>query len=134
MAIERRRIQQWGLVGGPVLAALVWVALPDSHPGLDGEVVPFRFELLINSGNQIRKDVALTLQNELLDIGIDCQVRELDWSIFLQQVSSKQFDAAISGWTGGVIFPPDGFQIWHSSQASTFRSTHWRLSGTRRNS
>jgi sodium-dependent dicarboxylate transporter 2/3/5 len=41
MAIERRRIQQWGLVGGPVLAALVWVALPDSHPGLDGEVVPF---------------------------------------------------------------------------------------------
>lgn len=85
---------------------------------IGGDRVPFSFELLINSGNQIRKDVALTLQAELRDIGIDCQVRELDWSIFLQRVRSKEFDAAISGWTGGIVFPPDGYQIWHSSQAS----------------
>ncbi len=83
---------------------------------IDGELVPFRFEILINSGNQIRKDIALTLQYELQDIGIDCQVRELDWSIFLQKVRGKDFDAMVLGWTGNVRFAPDGYQIWHSSQ------------------
>jgi len=84
---------------------------------IGGEKVDFRFELLINSGNQIRKDIALTLQSELADIGIDCQVRELDWSIFLQRVKNKNFAAMILGWGGAVIFAPDSYQIWHSSQA-----------------
>ena len=83
---------------------------------IDGELVPFRFEILINSGNQLRKDIALTVQYELQDIGIDCQVRELDWSIFLQKVKGKNFDAMVLGWTGSLRFAPDGYQIWHSSQ------------------
>ena len=83
---------------------------------IDGELVPFSFEILINSGNQLRKDIALTLQYELQDIGIDCQVRELDWSIFLQKVRGKKFDAMVLGWTSNVKFAPDGYQIWHSSQ------------------
>ena len=83
---------------------------------IDGELVPFSFEILINSGNQIRKDIALTLQYELQDIGIDCQVRELDWSIFLQKVRGKEFDSMVLGWTGNVQFAPDNYQIWHSSQ------------------
>lgn len=85
---------------------------------IDGVRVPFKFEILVNSGNQLRKDVALTLQHELQDVGIDCQVRELDWSIFLQRTRAKDFDAVVLGWTGGVVFPPDGYQIWHSSQAT----------------
>ncbi len=84
---------------------------------IDGEKVDFRFELLINSGNQIRKDIALTLQSELADVGIDCQVRELDWSIFLQRVKSKDFAAMVLGWSSGAKFAPDVYQIWHSSQA-----------------
>ena len=32
---------------------------------------PFRFEFLVNSGNQLRKDIALTLQSALEDVGID---------------------------------------------------------------
>jgi peptide/nickel transport system substrate-binding protein len=84
---------------------------------IEGQRQPFRFEVLVNSGNQTRKDIALTLQNELQDVGIDCQVRELDWSIFLQRVRGKDFDAVVLGWSGGVVFPPDGYQIWHSSQA-----------------
>ena len=74
--------------------------------------------MLINSGNQIRKDIALTLQSELADIGIECQVRELDWSIFLQRVKSKDFAAMVLGWSSGVKYAPDMYQIWHSSQAA----------------
>lgn len=91
---------------------------------IDGKRVPFRFEILVNSGNQERKDVALTLQHELQDAGIDCQVRELDWSIFLERTHSRQFDAMVLGWTGGVVFPPDAFQVWHSSQADASGSNY----------
>jgi peptide/nickel transport system substrate-binding protein len=86
---------------------------------IDGEKTPFKFEFTVNSGNQIRKDIALVLQNELQDIGIVCEVRELDWSIFLDRVTKKRDFAAITlGWSGGggVAFPPDGFSVWHSSQ------------------
>ena len=91
---------------------------------IDGELVPFSFEILINSGNQLRKDIALTVQYELQDIGIDCQVRELDWSIFLQKVKGKSFDAMVLGWTGSLRFSPDAYQIWHSSQTVENGSNH----------
>ena len=85
---------------------------------IDGARIPFRFEFLVNSGNQLRKDIALTLQSALEDLGIDCQVRELDWSIFLERVKDKDFAAVTLGWSGGtgLRFPPDSYQIWHSSQ------------------
>lgn len=91
---------------------------------IDGKLVPFRFEFLVNSGNQIRKDIALTVQYELQDIGIDCQVRELDWSIFLQKIKSKEYDAMVLGWTGSLRFAPDAYQIWHSSQGVDNGSNH----------
>ena len=84
---------------------------------IDDELVSFKFEILINSGNQIRKDVALSLQAELSEIGIECQVRELDWSIFLQRIKNKNFSAMILGWGSSVVFAPDLYQVWHSSQA-----------------
>ena len=86
---------------------------------IDGKKTPFKFEFIVNSGNQIRKDIALVLQNELQDIGIICEVRELDWSIFLDKVTKKRDFAAITlGWSGGggVAFPPDNYSVWHSSQ------------------
>jgi len=104
-----------------LLDAAGWVDVDDDgilDKEIDGEKVNFRFELLINSGNQIRKDIALTLQSELADIGIECQVRELDWSIFLQRVKSKDFAAMVLGWSSGVKYAPDMYQIWHSSQAA----------------
>lgn len=91
---------------------------------LDGKQTPFSFEILVNSGNQLRKDVALTLQNELKDAGIDCQVRELDWSILLQRVKGQDFAAVVLGWTGSMRFPPDNYQIWHSSQSKGRGSNH----------
>ena len=91
---------------------------------VDGKQVPFSFEILINSGNQIRKDIALVLQNELSDIRVGCEVRELDWSIFLDRVKRKEYDAMVLGWSTSIVYAPDAFQIWHSSQAKERGSNH----------
>ena len=84
---------------------------------IDGKSVPFRFELKFNAGNDIRKSVALTVQDELKKHGIDVHVRQLDWTIFLDEVRNHKFDAMILGWRMSVN-EPDGYQVWHSSQAA----------------
>ena len=65
---------------------------------IDGKVTPLRFEIKFNSGNPIRQSVALTLQDEVKKHGIDASVRQLDWTIFLDDVRHHRFDAVILGW------------------------------------
>ena len=90
---------------------------------IDGQKVPFRFEIKFNSGNEIRKSVALTLQDELKKHGIDASVRQLDWTIYLDDVRNHKFDAMILGW-GMPAIEPDEYQVWHSSQAENKGSNH----------
>ena len=90
---------------------------------IDGQKVPFRFEIKINSGNTTRKSVALVLQDELKKHGIDVSVREIDWTIFLSDVKARKFDAVILGWSMSVS-EPDAYQVWHSSQAANQGSNH----------
>jgi peptide/nickel transport system substrate-binding protein len=82
---------------------------------IDGRRVPFSFEIKINSGNEVRKSVALTLQDSLKSHGIDARIREIDWTIFLDDVQNRRFDAVVLGWAMSVN-EPDAYQVWHSSQ------------------
>jgi peptide/nickel transport system substrate-binding protein len=82
---------------------------------IDGKRVPFDFEIKINSGNEVRKSVALTLQDALKKHGISVRIREIDWTIFLDDVQNRRFDAVVLGWAMSVN-EPDAFQVWHSSQ------------------
>lgn len=90
---------------------------------IDGKKTDFRFEIKFNSGNDVRKGIALTIQDELKKHGIACRVRELDWTIFLDDVKNHKFEAIILGWQMSVN-PPDALQIWHSSQADNKGSNH----------
>jgi peptide/nickel transport system substrate-binding protein len=76
-----------------------------------------RFEIKVNSGNAVRRSVALVLLDELKKHGIAASVRELDWTIFLNDVKNHQFDAVVLGWQMSTI-EPDAYQVWHSSQAA----------------
>jgi len=84
---------------------------------IDGKKVPLRFEIKVNSGNAVRKSVALVLLDELKKHGIAASVRELDWTIFLNDVKNHQFDAVVLGWQMSTT-EPDAYQVWHSSQAA----------------
>jgi peptide/nickel transport system substrate-binding protein len=90
---------------------------------IDGRKVPLRFEIKVNSGNTVRQSVALTLQDELKKHGVMATVRELDWTIFLDDVKNRKFDAVILGWQMSVN-EPDSYQVWHSSQAANKGSNH----------
>ncbi|TMA10119.1 MAG: hypothetical protein E6J89_11200 [Deltaproteobacteria bacterium] len=90
---------------------------------IDGKKVPLRFEIKVNSGNDVRESVALTLQDELKKHGVAASVRRLDWTIFLDDVKNHKFDAVILGWQMPVS-EGDNYQVWHSSQTANKGSNH----------
>jgi peptide/nickel transport system substrate-binding protein len=76
---------------------------------------PFTFELLTNQGNDERKKIAEIIQASLRELGVDVEIRILEWAAFLKEhVKKRRFDAIVLGWGTGV--DPDQFVVWHSSQ------------------
>ncbi len=82
---------------------------------LDKDGKPFRFKLITNSGNDIRRDVGVLVQRQLRELGVDVTFETYEWSIFLKNfINARHFDACILGW--GLSPDPDDYMIWHSSQ------------------
>jgi peptide/nickel transport system substrate-binding protein len=90
---------------------------------INGKSTPFRFEFKVPAGAQTSKSVSLILQEELRRYGIAASVRELDWTIFLDDVKNHKFDAVIMAWSMPAQ-EPDDYQIFHSSQAANKGSNH----------
>ena len=59
---------------------------------------PLRFTLLTNSENQLRKDVASFVQQQLKQVGADAQLRTIEFQTMLQQHKAREYDAIITGW------------------------------------
>lgn len=82
---------------------------------IDKDGKPFRFTILTNNGNKQRADAATIIQKRLRQIGIDVQIRLVEWSAFISNfIDTHNFDAVILGW--GLSPEPDQYSIWHSSQ------------------
>jgi len=84
---------------------------------IDGKRIPLRFEIKVNAGNAVRESVALVLMDELKKHGVAASVRQIDWTIFLNDVKNHDFDAVVLGWAMSTT-EPDAYQVWHSSQAA----------------
>jgi peptide/nickel transport system substrate-binding protein len=90
---------------------------------IDGALVNFEFSLSFNAGNETRENIAILYAAELRKYGIVCHVQKLEWSVFLRQLSTHQFDAYIGAWVNDNI-PSDPYQLWHSSQADNRGSNY----------
>jgi len=97
---------------------------------IEGQKTPFRFEIKIPSGSSTGKSVILVLQEELKRHGIIATVRDLDWTIFLDDVKNHKFDAVIMAWAMQAS-EPDEYQVWHSSQAANKGSNHISFKNSR---
>ncbi len=74
----------------------------------------FRFTLITNNGNRVRKDVSEVAQHFWKKLGIDVDIELIEWTVFLKHIDTGDFDACVLGWSMGL--EPDLYQIWHSSQ------------------
>lgn len=93
----------------------------------DKDGKPFRFEFLMPQvdSNHPGKRRADIIQANLKKLGIDMQVRMLEWGSFLDKIEQLDFDSCTLSWMLGN--PPaenDPYQIWHSSQSGPKGSNH----------
>ncbi len=80
----------------------------------DRDGIPFSFEFLIAAGSKFAEQLATIFQENLKRVGIQMEIRRLEWAVFIQKIQSRDFDACTLGWS--LSWETDPYQIWHSSQ------------------
>lgn len=81
---------------------------------LERDGKPFSFEIITNQ-NKEREKSAVLIQRRLKEIGIDVQIRAIEWASFISRfIKTGDFDVVVLGW--GLGLDPDQYNIWHSSQ------------------
>ena len=94
-----------------LLAEAGWKPNADGRLEKDGRL--FSFTVLVNQGNEARIKTAVIIQSQLDKLGIEMNIRTLEWAAFLNIVQDRHFDAVVLGWT--IPADPDGYDVWHSS-------------------
>lgn len=85
------------------------------HKSIKGKDTPFRFKLYTNQGNVSRERIATIVQQQLKQVGIDCQPQIMEWTTLLNEyINKRKYDAMVLGWQFGP--EPDCYLSWHSSQ------------------
>jgi len=90
---------------------------------INGKKTDFKFTFT-NNTNPKRKKVILILIEQLKQFGIQADIQEYEWSVFLDKIKKHNFDACFAGWQLSVT-PEDPYQIWHSSQSEGEGSNFW---------
>jgi peptide/nickel transport system substrate-binding protein len=89
---------------------------------INGKKVDFKFTYLLNT-NESRKQTILVIADALKKIGIIAEIQVLEWSVFLEKIKKHEFDALMGAWVL-TDFPPDQYQIFHSSQSKNDGSNY----------
>ena len=88
----------------------------------DKDGVPFRFRLMIRSEDPYYERLAKFVKDEMSKVGIEAVPDPYEWSVFIERLLDREFEAEVSGW-GGVV-EEDSYQVWHSSQGVGRGSNH----------
>ncbi len=75
---------------------------------------PFSFELVYFQGNEDTGRMVLFLKDMLARSGIQLQPKPTEWSVMLDLIKKRDYDAMTLGWTSGL--ETDLYQMFHSSQ------------------
>ncbi|NPC92182.1 peptide-binding protein [Bacillus sp. WMMC1349] len=92
---------------------------------LDKDGKKFSFELKTNQGNKIREDLAVVVQEQLKEIGIEVKPRIVEWSALIDQIHPPKwdFDAIILSWSMSTF--PDQSSIFHSKESEKGLNNIW---------
>ena len=111
----RSQKSRWNCSTKPAGATATATAF--STKKLTAKRIPLRFEIKLNSGNAMRKSVALGIAGRAEKARHRGHRARTGLDDFLDDVKNHKFDAVILGWAMSVT-EPDAYQVWHSSQAA----------------
>jgi peptide/nickel transport system substrate-binding protein len=128
LAIDRRTIvdtllKSYGKVADSPILTSVWAHDPAVHPWpydpreaarilaargwkdtdgdgvLDKDGKPFAFELLTNTGNQLRADATVMIQNQLQKVHVRATPRQVEFNTLAAVTIAGKFEASMMGYT-----------------------------------
>jgi len=87
---------------------------------------PLAIELLTNSGNRLREDMLVKIQEQLSRIGVRVDVRPMEMRALRQKVAAGDYDAYLGGWvysikdlrsvfSSAAVFPHGGNVVGYAS-------------------
>ena len=82
----------------------------------------FVFTMMQISGSSIQQRLMPMLKESFAQAGIDMKIRNVEWSVYVQNLNSRNYDVCCLGWSSS--FDPDLYQVWHSSQIAGEGSNH----------
>lgn len=80
---------------------------------LDKDGKKFEFELTTNSGNKIREDILIKVQDYMKRVGIKVHPRPMEFKVFVDRNLNHNFDAYVGNWRVGTKVELKS--IFHSS-------------------
>lgn len=80
---------------------------------INGIKTQFKTTISYNQGNQRREKTALLAQESFRQAGIEVEVLNQEWSVFLEKQKSHNFEMFIGGWIQSTL-ESDPKQIWHT--------------------
>ena len=84
---------------------------------------PLAFTLIIPSSSaQIRKYASI-IEQDMLKAKIKMEIKPIEWSVYIQALDERNFEACTLAWSGGVEGDP--YQIWHGSGANLKSSSNY---------
>lgn len=97
-----------------LLAEAGWID-GDGDGLLDQQGHPFRFTIMTNQGNEVRRQVAELIQRQLRLLGVDASIRIVEWSTFVHEfIDKRRFEVVLLGWN--LSRDPDLYDLFHSSR------------------
>lgn len=91
-----------------ILESRGWTPGEDGIRTKDGQRLSFT--LATNAGNQRRADIGVMVQQQWRQIGVEVNIRIVESNTFFEQLTQRDFEAAIAGW--GVGLSPDIQSVW----------------------
>jgi peptide/nickel transport system substrate-binding protein len=79
-----------------LLARHGWSDRGDGVLAHDG--VPFSFELTTNTGNQLRRDAVVLIQDQLRRVGVEARARLVEFQTLVAMNESHEFDVTLGAW------------------------------------
>ncbi|MFL6196394.1 MAG: ABC transporter substrate-binding protein [Thermoanaerobaculia bacterium] len=86
----------------------------DGDGVLDKGGKPFAFELITNTGNQLRADTMVMVQDQLKKVGIRAEPRPVEFNSMVAQVTSGKYDATLLGYSMDTSLDMSGAFHSHS--------------------
>jgi peptide/nickel transport system substrate-binding protein len=76
---------------------------------------PLRIDVEVSSADQMRKDMLIFMQQQLRQVGVDLQIREMERASWVDRLRNRQYVASFWGWGWGPgVMGPNAEMLFHS--------------------